>query len=904
MNRTVARPGGQEVRRGTSPRSKNKRRGAAGGVGLVLIAGAFATEVGPFSADASSHREAPLIAGDPRADNTDVYAFVSPDAPDSVTLIANWLPFEEPNGGPNFYTWADDTRYNIKIDNDGDALADLTYTWIFDTVIRDGAEQFLNNTGPVSSLDDPDLNVYQTYDLTVTDGNNVTTVLLGDGDGDNSPGDPIAAPSLVGPASTPDYGALVTQATYSLPANGGKTYSGQADDSFFLDLRVFDLLYGGDASEVGQDTLAGYNVNTIALQVPKGAVAINGNATNNPIIGIWSTTDRRSALVDDGAVPNSTFVQVSRLGNPLVNEVVVPLSLKDAFNSISPDADAGIPAVVEKVLDPILPKLIESIYGVPAPATNRNDLFEIFLTGISAANAGVDGDPAVVLNVDLNSQDLNAAAQSSRGPGVDFRPSEMLRLNMSVAPSANPNRMGVLAGDVAGFPNGRRLTDDVVDIAVQAVEGAAQSGVLVAGLATIDSVDRNDRAFRTTFPYVALPHSDAVNTGVERTPRAPEFVSVDPARLLETRTDQGGQRGYTGSRPNGGQEIQLQVTGVAGSMIPSDATTAFLNVTAVNTAADGFITVYPCGTPRPTASSFNPLAGTITHNLVAARIGAGGKVCIYTSSSTDLLADVTGYHPSTAAYVPSQPERLLETRTTEAGGQKGYAGPKPVDGQVITLDVTGIGTAMVPNDAKAVLLNVTAVNSSDAGWITVYPCGTPRPNTSNVNLIAGVVRANLVAAKVGTGGNVCLFVSRGTDVVADLQGYAPAGSTFVATMPERVLETRVADGRINYTGPKPIAGQIIELKVTGFGTTQIPDDAGTVLLNVTVTESATDGFITVYACGTPRPLASNINLTGLVTPNLVAAKVGAGGRVCIFTSNETHLVADISGYFPGTVLAD
>ena len=221
------------------------RRAALGGVAAAAVVGLVASQVGPFSAGASSHREAPLIAGDPRADNTDVYAFVSPDAPDTVTLISDWIPFEEPNGGPNFYTWADDTRYNIKIDNDGDALPDLTYTWIFDTVVRDGANQFLYNTGPITSLDDPNLNVYQTYDLTVTDGNGNTTVLLGNGDGVASPGDPIAAPSIVGPASTPDYAKLRSQATYAVPG-GGQTYAGQADDPFFLDLRVFDVLYGGE----------------------------------------------------------------------------------------------------------------------------------------------------------------------------------------------------------------------------------------------------------------------------------------------------------------------------------------------------------------------------------------------------------------------------------------------------------------------------------------------------------------------------------------------------------------------------------------------------------------------------------------------------------------------------------
>ena len=880
------------------------RKVVAGGVGLALVAGGFATQFGPFAAGASSHREAPLIAGDPRADNTDVYAFVAPNAPNAVTLIANWIPFEEPNGGPNFYPWADDTRYNIKIDNDGDALADLTYTWVFDTVIKDANQQFLVNTGPVTSLTDPDLNVYQTYDLTVTDGNTgVTTNVLGNGDGVHTAGDPIAAPSLAGPASTPDYAPLRTQASYAVPG-GGITYAGQADDPFFLDLRVFDLLYGANATEVGTDTLAGYNVNTIALQLPKGALAINGNATRNPVIGVWSTTDRRSALVADTPGTNdSAFVQVSRLGNPLVNEVVIPLALKDAFNSLSPDQDAGQQAVVDKVLDPILPKLIQSIYGVPAPPTKRNDLFEIFLTGISKANAGVDGNPAVVLNVDLNSQSLNLDAQSARGLNVAFRPSEMLRLNMSVPPAAAPNRYGVLAGDIAGFPNGRRLTDDVLDIAIQALEGAAQSGQLVAGLLTIDSVDRNDRPFGTTFPYVALPQNDNVNNGTERTPRIPEFVSVSPERILETRADQGGQRGYSGAQPTAGQTIELQVTGVGASMVPGDAGTVLMNLTAVNTVQNGFVTAYPCGTTRPLASTFNPVAGEITQNLSAVKVGANGKVCIYTLTTTDLIADLVGYHPSTAAYLPTAPERLLETRSTEAGGQKGYTGATPAAGQIVTLDVTQVGANAVPNNASAVFLNVTATNTTSEGWVTAYPCGSPRPFASNINLIPGVVRANLVPVKIGTNGTVCLYVSAGTDLVADLQGYAPGTSSFVANVPERVLETRAADGRVNYSGAKPVGGQTVEVKVTGFGNTKIPADAGTVLLNLTITDSAAAGFVTVHACGTARPLASNINFTGRTTPNLVAADVGDGGRVCIYTSADTHLVADIVGYYPGTVLA-
>ena len=507
----------------TKPLRPGRRSLATGGAVLLLGGALLASNASPFAAGASSHREAPLIAGDPRADNTDLYAFVSPDAPDTVTLISNWYPFEEPTGGPNFYTWADDTRYIIHVDNDGDALADLSYVWVFDTVIRDADEHFLSNTGQVTSLDDADLNVYQTYDLTLENESGETVVLLGDGDGVHSESDPIAAPSIAGAASMPDYTPLRDQAVYSLP-DGGNAYAGQADDPFFLDLRVFDLLYGGDASKVGQDTLAGYNVNSVALQVPNTALAINGDATANPVIGIWSTTERRSATVD--GAPAAPYVQVSRLGNPLVNEVVIPLALKDAFNSISPELDATIPAVVDKVMNPILPGLVEAIYGVPAPAGDRNDLVEIFLQGVSQANAGLTGDPAEVLPVDLNSQDLNADAQSSRGADVPFQPSEMLRLNMAVAPAAEPNSYGVIAGDVAGFPNGRRLADDVVDIAIQVVEGAAITGELNPGLTTLDSVNANDVEFGTTFPYLALPHVGAVNGGGTTVPETP---TTEPA---------------------------------------------------------------------------------------------------------------------------------------------------------------------------------------------------------------------------------------------------------------------------------------------------------------------------------------------------------------------------------------
>jgi hypothetical protein len=471
--------------------TKTRRRSTAlTALGLALAAGAVG--LGPSGASASSHRETPFIASDPYVDNTDVYGFVSPDRPGYVTFVANFLPFEEPNGGPNFYPFAKDAVYNIKIDNNGDAKPDVVFRWKFHNIDKRGGSTFLYNNGPVTSIADKNLLFRQAYTLKASfNGGPFQTRV------DNAP----VAPSRVGPASMPDYATLRNQAVTSLPG-GWKVFAGQADDPFFLDLRVFDLLYGGNLKEVGQDTLAGYNVNTIASQVPFKDVALNADATRNPVIGIWSTTERpRVRITGSAATSTRHWVQVSRLGNPLVNEVVSPAGLKDAFNALPPVKDASVAPLVARVKDPEVPKLIQGIYGIPAPATPRNDLAEIFLTGITTKAGGP-------IKADLNSQLNNADVDPST-----FRPSEMLRLNLSVKPTVNPNRLGVLGGDLQGFPNGRRLTDDVVDIELQALEGAAQTGKLVDALAAGDSVNANDRPFGTSFPYVALPNAGAVNQG-------------------------------------------------------------------------------------------------------------------------------------------------------------------------------------------------------------------------------------------------------------------------------------------------------------------------------------------------------------------------------------------------------
>ena len=259
-----------------------------------------------------------------------------------------------------------------------------------------------------------------------------------------------------------------------------------------------------------------------------------------------------------------------------------------------------------------------------------------------------------------------------------------------------------------------------------------------------------------------------------------------------------------------------------------------------------------------------------------------------------------GYHslavsPSSprAAFLSVRPERLLDTRAD--GPQKGYTGPKPGAGSTVEVQATGSGATNAPSDAAAVVLNVTGVSATRDGFVTAWPCGTPRPLASNLNLTTGDIVPNLVISKVGAGGKVCLYTSGGSHLVADINGYFPAGTDYSAVSPERLLDTR-ADGRQKgYSG----AGSTVEVQVTGTGTTNVPADAAAVVLNVTGVSATRDGFVTAWPCGTPRPLASNLNLTtGDILPNLVISKVGAGGKVCLYTSGGSHLVADINGYFP------
>jgi len=458
----------------------------------------------------SSHREAPGTSKDPVIDSTDLYAFVSPDKPGTVTILANYVPLQDPAAGPNFFEFGDDVLYSVHIDNDGDGLAEWTYNFQFRTATVDPAT-FLYNT---STIEPPkpgttsyvNLNRQQYYHVTLVDKNGGAKVI-----GADLP----CPPCNIGPRSTPNYPLLVAPAIRALPS-GETVFAGQRAEGFFVDLgSVFDLAGLRPlnshhliplATAAGVNSLAAKNVHTIALQVPISKLTANGSKPTNltdpaAVLGFWTTASRQTVKRLDAngtAGWSGPYVQLSRIGMPLVNEVVVPVSLKDYFNSQPPVADKQFAAAVE---DPELAKLIPVLYpgafpnlaAYQAAGKTRSDIVAIFVTGI----------PASV---------LPSAPTNVGGKAI----AEMLRLNVAVPPttvgSKGYSALGVLGGDVGGFPNGRRPQDDVVTIELQALAGATiplvdpSYKVDAVVKAVSDGPPSESTNFRGTFPYLADPH--------------------------------------------------------------------------------------------------------------------------------------------------------------------------------------------------------------------------------------------------------------------------------------------------------------------------------------------------------------------------------------------------------------
>ena len=454
----------------------------------------------------SSHREAPEISKDPVADSTDVYAFVSPDRPGTVTLIANYIPLQGPAGGPNFYEFGDDVLYEIHVDNNGDAEPDVTYQFRFRTEVAD-KNTFLYNTGPITSLRSPNWNNRQTYEVTRVQGGKSTVL----GAGLASP------PCNIGPLSTPDYPALAGEAVHELH-DGIRVFAGQRAEGFYVDLgSIFDLadlrpfqnlnLYGMHVFQKGApgvNATAQLNVHSIAIQVPVGQLLSrrpHGKVADpGSVIGVWTTASRQRASVWDVSrsenILSGPFHQVSRLANPLVNEVLIPLGEKDRWNTQPPAHDKVFADYVTHpelagLLPVLYPGLFPHLEGLVRKNTPRADLEAILLTGLP--NGIVHG------------------FQNYSGPVL----ADMLRLNTAVPAARKPNPLGVVGGDLAGFPNGRRVFDDVVTIELRAIAGLTFPLVdksykpdAAASLVTDGLTDKSVPAgYLWEFPYLGTPYS-------------------------------------------------------------------------------------------------------------------------------------------------------------------------------------------------------------------------------------------------------------------------------------------------------------------------------------------------------------------------------------------------------------
>jgi hypothetical protein len=403
----------------------------------------------------SSHREAPESSKDPVTDNTDTYAFVSPDRPDTVTIITNYIPLEDPAGGPNFFEFGDDVLYEINVDNDGDGKPDVTYEFRFETTVVN-PNSFLYNTGQIDALDSPNFNRRQSYSVTEVRNRRRRTMAKG----------LPSPPCNVGLRSTPNYAALANAAIFDV-GNGIRVFAGQRLDGFYVDLgSIFDLaalrpfqnlhLIPTPATPKGVNALRSFNVHTIAIQVPIDRLTSNGKRPTDPMspkatIGVYGAAYRQKARFrdDDYDYQVGPFTQVSRLGNPLFNEVIVPMGRKDEWNRKPPHRDKDFAQYVAR---PELGKLLPFLYpgqfpNLAAYNKDRADLLAILLTGIPAGPV--------------------PGFQNFTGPTQ----ADLLRLNVAIPPSASPSVNGILGGDLAGFPNGRRVFDDIVTVELRAVAG-------------------------------------------------------------------------------------------------------------------------------------------------------------------------------------------------------------------------------------------------------------------------------------------------------------------------------------------------------------------------------------------------------------------------------------------------
>jgi hypothetical protein len=461
----------------------------------------------PSSLFASSHREAPITALDRSADVTDWYAFVSYDNPNNVTFILNVDPLLEPANGPNYFPFDPNVVYQMLIDNNQDGIPDVVFQFRFNTQIRDpklftGFVGGIDGFPPITSLSgagSEGLSLIQTYTVTMIK-NGKSTVLNGDQT-------LYAVPSNVGPLTMPNYASLFNQGINSL-GNGISVWAGTADDPFFIDLGAFfdsvnfragtgpilsAAIDADDTHNYAPDAVGGYNVNSIVLEVPITMLTVDGQihpaGAKQAVIGTYGSTARHQITVRRSPNPEENFgplQQVNREGNSLINEAVIGTGSKDRFSMDFPLHDSQF---ANFVLNPVAAGVLSSL-GVPVPPNPRTDL---------------------LLLVQYEAPICPGCGPNDLGPVAD-----LLRLNTGIpaTPVGSQKRLGFIAGDLAGYPNGRRPIDDVFDISLRAIEGILVDSTKF-GLALGDGVNTKTEGFNNSFPYVMPANSgrNSAHTG-------------------------------------------------------------------------------------------------------------------------------------------------------------------------------------------------------------------------------------------------------------------------------------------------------------------------------------------------------------------------------------------------------
>jgi hypothetical protein len=470
---------------------------------LALAMAALTFAIQP--ATAASHREAPITALDHKADITDWFAFVSPEHADRVIMILNVDPFLEPSNGPNYFPFDPNILYEMKVDNDHDGKEDVTFQFRFKTEIRSpgiytGFVGGIAGIPPITALDgagSQGLSLRQTYSVTMVTKSG-SQVLSDDQT-------LFAVPSNVGPRTMPAYNTLRAQGIYTL-YNGIRVFAGTVADPFYIDLGgVFDSLNlrkastapvlsaavdADDKNNYAPNALAGFNVNTIAIEVPITMLTSDGQShaagDKRAVIGTYATTSRRRLSVLGEGANHLPWAQVQRMGNPLINEAVIGTGSKDRFSMDDPVNDSQF---ANFVLDPLVPRVLATL-GVPVPPAPRTDLLPLvqYMAPICPGCAAADAGPVA----------------------------DLLRLNTGVAPtaSASQKRLGFIAGDSAGYPNGRRPNDDVLDISLRALAGIFVDAKTY-GTPLGDGVNVASAPLGATFPFVAPAYSgrDSVHLG-------------------------------------------------------------------------------------------------------------------------------------------------------------------------------------------------------------------------------------------------------------------------------------------------------------------------------------------------------------------------------------------------------